>query len=94
MPAHRTRVDRNGRIVLPAAVRRQLGVKTGDEIVLTVSEHEVRLTTHRAALGRLQRLVREQIAPGSLSVEQFLKEKRVEAEREERAWQKRYGRKR
>lgn len=89
MTIHRTRLDRNGRIVIPAVVREQLGVKPGDELVLDVGAHEVRLTSHSAALAELKRLVREGTGKHPYSVEDFLKDRRAEAELEERTWRRR-----
>jgi AbrB family looped-hinge helix DNA binding protein len=73
MSVHKTRVDRNGRIVIPAEVRRRLGVEPGDEVVLDAGPHEVRLSSHQAALGdpeRLTELVRRldlEVVPADLS---------------------------
>jgi AbrB family looped-hinge helix DNA binding protein len=86
---HRTRLDQNGRIVVPAAVREQLGVKPGDDLVLDVSPNEVVLTSHKAALAELKRMVREARKKHPYSLEDFLKERRAEAEQEERIWRRR-----
>ena len=89
MAIHRTRLDRNGRIVIPAAVREQLGVKPGDELVLDVGPHDVRLTSHSAALTELKRLVREGTGKHPYTVEEFLKDRRAEADLEEHVWHRR-----
>jgi AbrB family looped-hinge helix DNA binding protein len=92
MSVHKTRVDRNGRIVIPAEVRRRLGVEPGDEVVLDVGPHEVRLSSHQAALAALKQTVQEGIRK-PYSVQEFLKERRRAAKEEERVWdQRRKGR--
>ena len=89
MAVYRTRLDQNGRIVVPAAVRELLGVAPGDNVVLDVSAHGVTLTSHKAALSDLKRMVREATRKHPYSVEQFLRDRRAEAEQEERIWQRR-----
>jgi AbrB family looped-hinge helix DNA binding protein len=54
----RTRVDRNGRIVLPAEARRHLGVKEGDTLTIELDAHGARLRTFRAAVHEAQALYR------------------------------------
>ena len=41
----RLRVNENGRVVIPAAFRKALGIKVGDEVVLRVQDGELRITT-------------------------------------------------
>ena len=89
MTVYRTRLDQNGRIVVPAKVREQLGVSPGDDLVLDVTPHEVTLTSHKAALEKLKGMVREATRKNPYSIEQFLKERRAEAAEEERIWQRR-----
>jgi AbrB family looped-hinge helix DNA binding protein len=89
MTVYRTRLDQNGRIVVPAAVRERLGVEPGDNLVLDVTSEEIILTSHNAALKKLKGLVREAARTHPYSVEQFLKERRAEADLEERIWQRR-----
>jgi AbrB family looped-hinge helix DNA binding protein len=79
----KTRVDQNGRIVIPAEVRRRLGVEPGDEVVLDVGPNEIRLSSHHAAVGSLKRLVREGVRK-PYSVEEFLKDRRRAAAEEDR----------
>ena len=79
----KTRVDQNGRIVIPAEVRRRLGVEPGDEVVLDVGPHDVRLSSHPAAVGALKQLVREGVRP-PYSVAEFLRDRRRSAADEDR----------
>ena len=88
MPVLKTRVDQNGRIVIPAEVRRRLGVEPGDEVVLDVGPHDVRLSSHSAALAALQHLVREGLRK-PYSVAEHLKERHRAAGEEDRVWRRR-----
>ena len=78
----RTRLNENGRIVIPAAMRAALGLQVGDEVVLIVDDGELRLTTAARRIERAQRLVRKHVPKGvSLSAE-LIADRRREAARE------------
>jgi len=55
----KTRIGAGGRVVLPAAVRRAMGVVPGDELLLVSDEEGVHLVTPAQAARRAQRLVRK-----------------------------------
>ena len=40
-----TKISAGGRVVIPAEYRKALGVRTGDEVILTLDDGEVRLYT-------------------------------------------------
>ncbi len=75
-------VANNGRMVLPKSVRETLGVEKGGAIVLSVVDGEVKLTPIRHSVARAQALYRQH-ARGAFSVDDFLKERREEAARED-----------
>ncbi len=78
----RTRLNENGRIVIPAAMRAALGLQSGDEVILIVDDGELRLTTDTRRIERAQRLVRKHVPTGvSLSAE-LIADRRREAQRE------------
>ncbi len=74
-----TRLGGNGRIVLPAAARRALGIETGDELVVTVEGQEIRLMTVREAARRAQALVRRYVEPGLSLADSLVAERHDEA---------------
>jgi AbrB family looped-hinge helix DNA binding protein len=78
----RLRVNENGRVVIPAAFRKALGINAGDEIVLRMEDDELRITTLKRRLERAQRLVRKHVKPGTSLVDQLIAERR-EAARDE-----------
>ena len=51
MPHYKLRVDGQGRMVLPAALRKELGVERGGQLTLDVARDEVRLSSARVASG-------------------------------------------
>ena len=78
----RTRVNENGRVVIPASFRKALGINVGDEVVLRIEDDELRITTLRRRLDRAQRLVRKHVKPGTSLVDELISERR-EASRNE-----------
>jgi AbrB family looped-hinge helix DNA binding protein len=72
----RTRLDSNGRIVLPAAVRYALGLRPGDELIVDVEGREIRLVTVAEAARRAQELVRRYVDPGESLAESLVAERR------------------
>ena len=73
------RVNQNGRVVIPAAFRKQLGIRAGDEVVLRVEGDELRITTLKRNIARAQRFVRKFVKPGVSLVDQLIAERREAA---------------
>ena len=48
----RVKLNENGRIVIPAAMREALQIKAGDELLLRVEDGELRVTTRCSGSGR------------------------------------------
>ena len=78
----RLRLNENGRIVIPAAFRKALGIKPGDEVILRVDDGELRISTLRSRLERARRDVRKYVKPGVSLVDELIAERREEAKRE------------
>jgi len=79
----KTKVAEGGRIVIPAKIREALDIKIGENVNLEVENDELRVTTSRQALRRLQKLVRQHVSPDRSIVDEFLREKREEAKRDD-----------
>jgi AbrB family looped-hinge helix DNA binding protein len=78
----RTHLGSNGRVVIPAAARRALGIEPGDELILVVEDGEIRLRTAGQAARKSQELVRRYSRPGESLADSLVAERRDEAERE------------
>jgi AbrB family looped-hinge helix DNA binding protein len=76
----KTKLNANGRIVIPAALRRELGFTAGEELLLRAEDGELRVYTLANAVRRAQEMV-QRYAPGGGSAE-LLRERRAEARRE------------
>ena len=82
METHRTTLGENGRIVIPAAYRKVLGIKKGDGLVLRLDDGEVRINSAVRELRRTQEEFRRYVPDGELLSERLIAERRTEAERE------------
>jgi AbrB family looped-hinge helix DNA binding protein len=78
----RMRVNENGRVVIPATFRKQLGIRIGDEVVLQLEDDELRIITLKRNIERAQRLVRKHVKPGTSLVDELIAERREAARNE------------
>lgn len=86
MPVTATKLGPGGRFVLPAELRRALGLRVGDDVILELEpDGSVRLMTRLQAIRRAQELLRPyRPTDGRLVSDELIAERRQEAEREER----------
>ena len=80
--SHSVRLGRNGRIVVPAQVRRRLGIEEGSNLVLTESADGFSVYSHAAQMHRIQDRFAHLRQPGFSIVDELEKERRAEARRE------------
>ena len=80
----KVRIAAGGRVVIPAEVRQGLGVKEGDELLITQDGDGVRITTVQQAVKEVQTFFGQFKKPGESVVDEFLAERREEAGREDR----------
>jgi AbrB family looped-hinge helix DNA binding protein len=79
----KTRISANGRIVIPAALREQLGVRSGDPVLMEVEDGVLRIETYATRIDRIQREVAQYIPAGVSLADELIAERREEARREE-----------
>jgi AbrB family looped-hinge helix DNA binding protein len=77
-----TRINENGRVVIPASFRRALGIRSGDTVVLRIENDELRITTLRQRLAKAQQLVTKYVPPATSLVDELIAERREAARRE------------
>ena len=59
MPStYSARLERNGRILIPAELRKRFGLKTGDELLMHADDRGVYVTTSRTTIRAVQEQVR------------------------------------
>ena len=78
------RVATNGRMVLPRSVRNALGVTGAGIVVLSIDGDEVKLSSIRQSITRAQALYRANVT-NDQSSDDFLEERRIEAEQDQAA---------
>jgi AbrB family looped-hinge helix DNA binding protein len=72
-----------GRLVLPAPLRRELNLQTGDRLILKLDpEGGFRVVSARELARRLHGMYRD-LAPGRSLVDELIAERREEARRED-----------
>ncbi len=80
MIAEVAKLTNGNRVVIPAAIRKSLGLKIGDAVTLVLQNNgEVRLLTQAEAVRQAQALVRQQLPASRSLVEELLAERRAEA---------------
>ena len=79
------KLGQNGRIIIPADVRRNLDFKAGDELLITIDDKRLILETEAALLARLYRAAGSP-PEGELVSDTLLRERRDEAAREAAEW--------
>lgn len=78
------KMSEGGRVVVPAEIRRALGVVEGETLLGELRDGEFVLSTRHAQLERARKLFQKYCPPqpGRSLVDEFLAERRTEAERE------------
>lgn len=79
MTAATARVDRRGRITIPAAMRRVLGLHPGTAVVLTPDDAALRLVSLVEGIRRAQELVRRYVPASRSLSRELISERRGEA---------------
>lgn len=80
---HVLKMSEGGRVVVPAEIRKSLGLKEGDTVMWELVDGEARLTTRATRLARARALFRQYVPEGSPSLaDELIAERRAEAARE------------
>ncbi len=70
-------------MVIPAAFRKEMGLKAGDEVLMRLEDGEVTLYTRAQAIRRAQELVRRYVPKDVSLADELIAERRREVEQEE-----------
>ncbi len=73
----------NGRIVIPAAIRQELGFAPGDRLLMEVEDGVLRVESFDARLARIQDELVQLVGPDRLVSDELIAERRAEAWREQ-----------
>jgi AbrB family looped-hinge helix DNA binding protein len=78
----RVKIDRGGRLVIPANFRKALGIENGDELVLHLEKDSLRLISVQEAVHQAQERVKKYV-PATVSLaDELIAERREEAKNE------------
>ena len=76
------RIGPQGRVVIPAEMRRELQLEPGETLMAHVESRRLVLERRSEILERLRGEVREVVPPGGSVVDELIAERRTEAQRE------------
>jgi AbrB family looped-hinge helix DNA binding protein len=78
-----TKMTEGGRIVIPAEIRKRLGMQIGETFSLEIDKDEsLRILSRKQSLRRAQQLFRKHVPEGISIVDEFIADRRKEAESE------------
>lgn len=80
--AQRVKIVDGGKLVIPAAMRRELGIGTGDTVLVDIEEGELRVRSIGRALERARAILRRYVPEGDSVADELIADRRREAERE------------
>ena len=75
----RTRISKNGRLILPAKFRKALEIKPGDEIVLRLENGSIRLIPLQQAVSQAQKIVKQYLDQETSLSDVLIQARRAEA---------------
>lgn len=78
----RTKVTQGGRIVIPAEMRRRLGIEVGEDVSIALDGESLRIVTQKESTKRAQELVRKMIPEDVSLVDELIADRRREAANE------------
>lgn len=82
MNAHSGKLVSGGRLQLPAAIRRDLGLSDGDQVVMHVVDGELHIRPRRDVLKRIQAMLRPYAPTDGLVSDELIADRREEATRD------------
>jgi AbrB family looped-hinge helix DNA binding protein len=82
----KTRINENGRIVIPAEIREELGIRAGDELVLTLEGGVLQIEPQRNRIKRVQESLQRLIPAQRVLSDELVADRREEAAREMEDW--------
>jgi len=71
------RLGKNGDVLIPAAFRKAMGIRVGDEVVLRIEDGELRISSLEQRIARAQRLVRKYVKAGTSLSGELIAERRA-----------------
>lgn len=84
METYALRLEKSGRILIPATVRRRLGLSERSQVIVKVEPSgTIEITSRSQALAKARQEIRKYIPDGRDLVDELIEDRRKEAEQEE-----------
>ena len=80
----RTTLNANGRIVIPAEIRKAMGVQPGEPLAMEVVDGTLHIESFQKKLTRMQDELIRLVGPGRSLADELIADRREEARREEK----------
>lgn len=82
MSSQAVKIIDGGKLIIPAAFRRALGIETGDTVVVELGEDGLHVRSLSSAVRVAQGIVREFVPDDVSLADELIAERRIEAEHE------------
>lgn len=79
---HRAKLNDEGRLVIPAELRKALGLQPGQEVLLRKTDTGIELTTYEMAVKQFQEKVATMVPAGVSLADEQIADRRREAARD------------
>jgi AbrB family looped-hinge helix DNA binding protein len=79
MSLSQIQVSAGGRIVIPAEIRRKMGIDTGDLVILSYHDGHLHISTRKQRLKQAKALVKASCAGMHSLADELLEERKAEA---------------
>jgi AbrB family looped-hinge helix DNA binding protein len=84
METYTARLEKSGRILIPVAVRRHLGLSEGSQVLVKVEESgALQVTSRSQALAKVREEIRKYIPAGQDLAGELIRDRRAEVGRED-----------
>jgi AbrB family looped-hinge helix DNA binding protein len=80
--AAKATINAQGRILIPADIRRKMDLKPGETVVMDFEDGVLKIESHRSRIRRIQEEFKKYAKPGTLASDELIAERREEARRE------------
>ncbi|HXH69271.1 MAG TPA: AbrB/MazE/SpoVT family DNA-binding domain-containing protein [Pyrinomonadaceae bacterium] len=78
----KTKVTEGGRIVIPAKLRKALGIEIGENVTIEIQNNSLHILSRKETLRRVKDSVRKYAKPETSAVDELIKERREESANE------------
>ncbi len=82
----KSRLNENGRIVIPADARKSMGLQAGDAVVMTLEDGVLRIESQQVKIRRIQDELKKFAKPDKRASDELVAGRREEATREMEEW--------